>query len=101
MMTIVIAFLQSGYRTFKDYFLRYVTTHLRWTFPRLVSYTRFVELMQTALVPLCAYLQTRQGTSPGGTYNDSTLLAACSPCANPTTWSLLSCLMAYSSAAVR
>lgn len=53
-MTIVSSFHQSGYRTFKDYFLRYVTPHLRWAFPQLVSYTRFVELMPGALVPLCA-----------------------------------------------
>ena len=36
-MTIMITFHQSGYRTFKDYFLRYVTIHLRGAFPRLVS----------------------------------------------------------------
>ena len=48
-MTIVVSFHQSGYRTFKDYFLRYVQPHLRWAFPQLVSYTRFVELMAQAL----------------------------------------------------
>jgi hypothetical protein len=32
-----------------------VTPHLRWAFPQLVSYSRFVELMPEALVPLCAY----------------------------------------------
>ena len=31
-MTIGISFHQSGYRTFKDYFLRYVTPHLRGLF---------------------------------------------------------------------
>lgn len=35
--TIVVSFHQSGYRTFKDYFLRYVTQHLRWAFPEVVS----------------------------------------------------------------
>jgi hypothetical protein len=78
-MTIVISFHQSGYRTFKDYFLRYVTPHLSWAFPHVVSYTRFVELRQTALIPLCAYLQTRKGKSQGVAFIDSTLLAVCHP----------------------
>jgi hypothetical protein len=78
-MTIVISFHQSGYRTFKDYFLRYVTPHLRWAFPQLVSYSRFVEMRQEALVPFCAYLQTRKGESQGGAVIDSTRLAVCHP----------------------
>lgn len=78
-MTIVISFQQSGYRTFKDFYLRYVTPHLRGAFPDLVSYTRFVELMQEAIVPLCAYLQTRKGHSQGVAFIDSTLLAVCHP----------------------
>lgn len=78
-MTIVVSFHQSGYRTFKDYFLRYVTPHLSWAFPYVVSYSRFVELMPAALVPLCAYLQTRKGRSEGVAFIDSTLLAVCHP----------------------
>jgi DDE family transposase len=78
-MTIVISFHSSGYRTFKDYFLRYVTPHLHTAFPQLVSYSRFVELMQEALVPLCGYLQTRQAKSQGVAFIDSTLLAVCHP----------------------
>ena len=78
-MTIEIAFHHSGYRTFKDYYTRHVRQYLRWAFPRLVSYNRFVELMQQALVPLCAYLHTRRGTSRGVAFIDSTLLAVCRP----------------------
>lgn len=78
-MTIEVAFHQSGYRTFKDFYRRYVTPHLRWAFPRLVSYNRFVELMQQALIPLCAYLQTRKGRSQGIAFIDSTFLAVCHP----------------------
>jgi hypothetical protein len=78
-MTIEVAFHQSGYRTFKDFYLRYVTPHLGWAFRRLVSYSRFVELMQEALLPLCAYLQTRKGHSQGIAFIDSTLLAVCHP----------------------
>src|SRR5215510_6207033 len=78
-MTIVVSFHQSGYRTFTDYFLRYVAPYLRWAFPRLVSYNRFVELMADALIPLCAYLQTRTGRSHWVAFIDSTLLAVCHP----------------------
>jgi hypothetical protein len=78
-MTIEVAFHQSGYRTFKDFYRRYVPPHLRWAFPRLVSYNRFVELMQHALIPLCAYLQTRKGHSHGIAFIDSTFLAVCHP----------------------
>jgi hypothetical protein len=78
-MTIVVSFHQSGYRTFKDYFLRYVQPHLRWAFPQLVSYSRFVELMGQALVPLCAFFHTRKGRSEGVAFIDSTLLAVCHP----------------------
>jgi DDE family transposase len=78
-MTIVVSFHQSGYRTFKDYYLRYVQPHLRWAFPQQVSYSRFVELMGQALVPLCAYFPTRKGRSAGVAFIDSTLLAVCHP----------------------
>jgi hypothetical protein len=78
-MTIVVSFHQSGYRTFKDYFLRYVQPPLRGAFPQLVSYSRCVELMAHALVPLGAYCQTRKGRSEGVAFIDSTLLSVCHP----------------------
>jgi len=78
-MTIMGSFPQSGYRTFKDYYLRYVPPHLCWAFPQVVSYNRFVELMPEALIPLCAYLQTRKGRSEGVAFIDSTLLAVGPP----------------------
>src|SRR5436853_7590989 len=40
-MTIIVWFQQSGYRTFKDYYLKEVCQHLRDEFPNLVSYTPF------------------------------------------------------------
>src|SRR5205085_6728356 len=41
-MTIIVWFQQSGYRTFKDYYRKEVSQHLRDEFPNLVSYNRFV-----------------------------------------------------------
>ena len=76
-LTIIVWFQQSGYRTFKDYYHKEVCRHLRDEFPRLVSYTRFVELMPSALIPLCFYLQTRKGQTAGIAFIDSLPLAVC------------------------
>jgi hypothetical protein len=76
-MTIIIYFHLSGYRTFKDFYTRSVSKHLRSDFPRLVSYNRFVELMADSLVPLCAYLNTRFGQCSGISFVDSLPLAVC------------------------
>ena len=76
-MTILILFQQSHYRTFKAYYTEYVQRHLRSEFPTLVSYQRFVELMPTVLVPLVAYLHTQLGQCTGISFIDSTPLAVC------------------------
>lgn len=52
-MTLIIYFHMSRYRDFKTYYTRYIQPHLRGEFPYLVSYSRFVELMPLALLPLC------------------------------------------------
>ena len=44
-MTIVIAFHGSGFRTFKEFYTLQVLPHWKKAFPNLVSYNRFVELM--------------------------------------------------------
>ena len=76
-MTILIHFHQSHYRTFKAYYTEYVTVHLRGEFPRLVSYPRFVSVMPSVLVPLCAYLDSGLGRCRGLSLVDSTPLAVC------------------------
>jgi transposase len=76
-MTIIVWFQQSGYRTFKDYYRKEVCLHLRDEFPNLVSYNRFVELMPQALIPLCFYLQTRKGQTVGVAFIDSLPIAVC------------------------
>lgn len=78
-MTIVIAFQDSAYRTFKDYYTRHVILNLRSEFPNLVSYNRFVELKKAALIPLLHYLHTRRGTVTGISFIDSTPIEVCHP----------------------
>jgi hypothetical protein len=76
-MTIVILFQQSGYRTFKAFYTQHVQVHLRSEFPQLVSYQRFVELLPRVLAPLTVYLQTQLGVCTGISFIDSTALAVC------------------------
>jgi hypothetical protein len=76
-MTIIVLFHWSGYRNFKTYYTAHVLKHMAGAFPRLVSYNRFVELMPSALVPLCGYLQTRKGECSGISFIDSTSLKVC------------------------
>jgi len=75
-MTILVAFHSSQYRTFKHFYLMLLSAH-RPEFPNLVSYQRFVELMPRVLAPLCAYLVTRFGEVTGIAFIDSTAIAVC------------------------
>lgn len=76
MMTIVILFHQSNYRTFK-HFYGHIYTHFRSYFPKLVSYDRFVYKMKTLFIPLFAYLLYYAGAVTGIAFIDSTSLAVC------------------------
>ena len=76
-MTILILFHQSDYRTLKAFYTKHVQDHLRWAFPNLVSYNRFVELQQEVLEPLVVFLHTRFGTCNGISFIDSTPLPVC------------------------
>jgi len=76
MMTIVILFHQSNYRTFK-HFYGHVCTHFQSYFPKLISYNRFVHTMKTLFIPLFAYLLHHTGTVTGIAFIDSTSIAVC------------------------
>ena len=76
MMTIVILFHQSNYRTFK-YFYFYVCDYMRKDFPQLISYSRFVYLMKNLFIPLFAYLLQRRGEITGIAFIDSTSIDIC------------------------
>ena len=76
-MTILIHFHQSHYRTFKAYYVEHVQTHLRAEFPRLVCYARFVQLMPRVAALLCRYLTHLFGQCTGISFIDSTFLAVC------------------------
>ena len=77
-ITIMIAFHHSGYRTIKHFYNDYVKAHLHHLFPKTVSYNRFVELMASANPVLANYVKTCcVGTATGISYIDSTPLRVC------------------------
>ena len=76
-MTILVLFHARGYRNLKQFYLEFVCQHLCSEFPDLVSYPRFVQFEQEALIPLAAYLQTKRGVCTGVTFVDATKLIVC------------------------
>ena len=79
-MTIAIAFHGSDHRTFKGFYTQTVLPGWQESFPHLVSYTRFVELMALSAMPLCGYLQSRMGEATGIAFVDSTPIEVCHRC---------------------
>lgn len=77
-ITILIAFHLGGYRNLKHFYINYVVNHLTGYFPQTVSYNRFVELQQKALLPMTIFLKTmRLGESTGISFVDSTAVSVC------------------------
>ena len=77
-MTVITCFHQSAFRDFKHYYLSHIVRHKSDSFPNLVSYNRFVELMKTTLIPLTVYLKTQcMGKPTGLSFIDSTPIVVC------------------------
>ncbi|UCG35574.1 MAG: IS982 family transposase [Candidatus Omnitrophota bacterium] len=76
-MTIIVLFHLSHYRTFKDFYHECVLFHLRNYFPQLVSYNRFVELQASVIAPLTAYLLSKRGKETDLYYVDSSPIKVC------------------------
>ena len=64
-MTIMVLFQLSHYRTFKDFYFGCVLRNLSSYFQRSVSYNRFIELQKIVIAPLTAYLLSKQGSETG------------------------------------
>lgn len=76
-ITILIFFHTSRIRDFKHYYLLQICGELRTYFPQALSYSRFVALIPTVVVPLCAYLQSRKQITSGISFVDSTSITVC------------------------
>jgi hypothetical protein len=75
-MTILIAFQCSGFRNFKMFYL-YLENHCKSEFPNLVSYSRFVTLEKSVLLPLVAFFEFVKGSETGLYFIDSTSVSVC------------------------
>ena len=72
-ITLLIAFHQSDYRTLKHFYKDYVCVYLQKDFPSLVSYNRFVELQKLAALPLFMFVMSHCiGECTGISFIDST-----------------------------
>ena len=76
-MTIVVLFHLSHYRTFKDFYNECLLINMSKYFPKFVSYNRFVELQASVIIPLMAYLLARKGEETGLYFVDSTPIKVC------------------------
>lgn len=77
-MTVVVYFHISGYRNFKDYYLKHVMKNLNGAFPNLLSYKRIVALKPRVLLPLMAFMKSQRcGTCSGISFVDSTTITVC------------------------
>lgn len=77
-ITIMILFHSGGFKNMKHFYLYYVQKHQSDLFPKTVSYTRFVELMQAATLPMSIFLKTCcMGQGTGISFIDSTPIRVC------------------------
>jgi Transposase DDE domain len=77
-ITIMTLFHMGGYRNMKHFYEYYVKLHLKSEFPNTVSYNRFTELMQAAVLPMTIMLKTCcLGESTGISFVDSTPIRVC------------------------
>ncbi|MBL4905803.1 MAG: IS982 family transposase [Flavobacteriaceae bacterium] len=77
-ITIMILFQLSGFRTFKHFYIFYIQKHMKDDFPKTASYNRFTELMQQSLMPMTLFLKTCcLGDCSGISFVDSTPIRVC------------------------
>ena len=77
MITIILLFQQSCYRHFKGFYKRHVCVQLNHDFPKLISYTRFIQLMPRVLVYLIPLLNSLRAQVSGISFMDSTSISVC------------------------
>ena len=77
-ITIMVMFHTGGFRNMKHFYIHYVKVHMAHLFPNTVSYNRFVELMQSASLPMAIFLKTCcLGEGTGIAFIDSTPIRVC------------------------
>jgi len=56
-ITILVLYHQSGYKTFKDFYTRFALKALKPYFPKIVSYSRFLTLMKRTFMTIMGIIQ--------------------------------------------
>jgi hypothetical protein len=79
-ITILVLFQLMGYRCLKHFYQEHVCRHMRHMFPNVVSYSRFVTLQRSVILPLTIFVkEVLLGKCTGITFVDSTPLRVCKP----------------------
>ena len=73
-MTILLAFQLSDFRHFKGFYMNLEANHGS-EFPQLVSYSRFVTLMKSAMIPMVGFFEFVKGVETDSYFIDATALA--------------------------
>lgn len=76
-MTIIVAFHMSHQRDFKNFYLGIICRYYKSDFPTLLSYTRFLEVMPSVLIPLSSFFTHVKGEPTGIEFIDSTSIKVC------------------------
>jgi hypothetical protein len=77
-ITIMIYFHLKQFRNLKHFYVNYIQAHCQEYFPDTVSYNRFVELQQKALLPMAVFLKMCcLGKCTGISFIDSTSIQVC------------------------
>lgn len=77
-ITIMILFHFGSFKNMKHFYEYFVKQHLKSEFPQTVSYNRFVELMQSVILPMTIFLKTCcLGNCTGISFVDSTSISVC------------------------
>ena len=76
-MTILVLFQLSHYRTFKDFYDGCLLRDLRSYFPRFISYNHFTSIQSCVIPMLTMYMLSKTGQETGIYYVDATTLKVC------------------------
>ena len=76
-LTIHIFFQHSKIKTFKDYYAIYIKGFYKAAFTHVVSYNRFVELIEENIAYTALFALTLNGTATGISFIDSTTIRVC------------------------
>lgn len=82
-VTLLLLYQHQQYRNFKSFYTKHALIHLRKDFPRLPSYSRFVELIPRVAPYVYLLGQAIKGFCTGKSFIDSSLLRVCYPVRAP------------------